>query len=591
MDGTNEKKWFVYMGDHHEGPFSLPEIEAKMGQSLVTSESYVWCEGMPDWKVMKDLSDFAALVAPPPKKPQVPEFPKIPAAAKNAGVGDASLSNALTAPLNPLKVEEAPVLGEPALVPAVAGISAISIEPVEPGAETPELATPEFVEPVLASPEPVKAAVAAPEPAVVLADAPPPSGQREAESKTGGRFAKLKEIQWGKWASIMGVTGSIAAVAGAYFSGSLDPLVHSPAVQAACQTAADFAQPYLLQVADKFPALGKWISPIPALDDVSPEDYEELKNASKAKLDKDGAKLAVALSKTDLFSPTFYVASNLPDGAQLDVFIVGIPETLLNQLSFVGQSQAVITKKLGKSSPVRFSDGKLVPRGEYMVYAMESETQPPQVKPVVGSVAGFADSLKLVKDAPGAALPRGRKLVIAKTYFLGGNRDNVYAARLKEFHDKLQARAKGELAEARQFSGTLESRLQMSVAKFAELRKGSRVTPAQKKAWTAFHKQWSDMSAQLDQTFQKWTPESLEKDYFYGILFQLTQQAGAAIERAHGFHDQYFTTKVPSASAFDIQVGEAVSQAQGAVNALKAKIDQAENLPPTQNGMPRKEGL
>src|SRR5262245_28590155 len=29
MDTSSEKKWFVYVGDHHEGPFSLTDIKGK----------------------------------------------------------------------------------------------------------------------------------------------------------------------------------------------------------------------------------------------------------------------------------------------------------------------------------------------------------------------------------------------------------------------------------------------------------------------------------------------------------------------------------------------------------------------------------
>jgi hypothetical protein len=39
MDGFSEKKWFVYMGDHHEGPFSLDEIQGKLRQAEVSAST------------------------------------------------------------------------------------------------------------------------------------------------------------------------------------------------------------------------------------------------------------------------------------------------------------------------------------------------------------------------------------------------------------------------------------------------------------------------------------------------------------------------------------------------------------------------
>src|SRR5690606_34650000 len=64
MDGFTEKKWFVYLGDHHEGPLSLADIQDKMAQSQVTPSNYVWRDGMSDWAVMTDVTEFEGLLQP-----------------------------------------------------------------------------------------------------------------------------------------------------------------------------------------------------------------------------------------------------------------------------------------------------------------------------------------------------------------------------------------------------------------------------------------------------------------------------------------------------------------------------------------------
>jgi hypothetical protein len=64
MDGFDEKKWFLYLSDHHEGPFSLAEIQEKMSGGQVSTANYVWCEGMPDWKPMTEVPAFVSLVNP-----------------------------------------------------------------------------------------------------------------------------------------------------------------------------------------------------------------------------------------------------------------------------------------------------------------------------------------------------------------------------------------------------------------------------------------------------------------------------------------------------------------------------------------------
>src|SRR4051812_45641864 len=64
MDALNEKKWFVYLEDRHDGPFSLVEIQAKIKEGSVRKDQYVWAEGMQDWKPMADVPEFSFVFAP-----------------------------------------------------------------------------------------------------------------------------------------------------------------------------------------------------------------------------------------------------------------------------------------------------------------------------------------------------------------------------------------------------------------------------------------------------------------------------------------------------------------------------------------------
>ena len=58
MNTEIEKKWFVYIGDHHEGPFRVDEIQEKKKSGLISDESYVWCDGMPDWVMLSKISEL-----------------------------------------------------------------------------------------------------------------------------------------------------------------------------------------------------------------------------------------------------------------------------------------------------------------------------------------------------------------------------------------------------------------------------------------------------------------------------------------------------------------------------------------------------
>ncbi len=51
-----QKKWFLYVGDHHEGPFSVEEVHEKKTAGLITDQSFAWCEGMADWQVVSEIS-------------------------------------------------------------------------------------------------------------------------------------------------------------------------------------------------------------------------------------------------------------------------------------------------------------------------------------------------------------------------------------------------------------------------------------------------------------------------------------------------------------------------------------------------------
>ena len=385
-----------------------------------------------------------------------------------------------------------------------------------------------------------------------------------------------------KWAVIVLI---LTGIAGAYMNGTLDPVLASPGVKASMQTFSDLTQPYLLKLSEKIPVLTRWISPLPSLEDVTPGDYEALRSAVMQK-GPAGPKIAIAISTSDVFAPAFYVSSNLPDGAVIDVYIEGIPDTLLNQLAFHGKAQATLQKKLGKTAPVHFTDGKAMPRGDYVIHATENPQQPDEVKALLANLPPIG-----VNDT--AVLPKVLKLLVSKPAFLGGNKDAIYFSRLKEFHDKLRAKATTEITEIKQLAATLEGQLTQTTEKYSQLKglvRGGKPSFAAHKAWTVFNDQWSMLDGQLQQSYAKWTEPVLETEYFYGVLYSMTKAAGEAIGKLHQLHGAFFNGKT-DIKTIEIQRGGSISIAENAVSALKNKIIQVENLGPTANGMPRRDGL
>jgi hypothetical protein len=549
MDGFTEKKWFVYLGDHHEGAFSLEEIQSKIGQGQLSGTNYIWAEGMADWKMMSEVDSFHSVLRQP-AKPVLPV--STAAAASSASFVDPMASANFVESTQMFQTVE-PVSIHPNVnrsITAAPILSSTSREEVNTGPEdlSMDASTNELLD------EPLKSS----------------------------HHRKALASQMIKIGALFLVLGGVGF---AFNEGYMTPLFNSQTIKSAGDAFASAADPVLSTLSDKLPFLAGFLSPIPKLENVAPEEFEQLKVAAKTKLDQGGPQIAIALDQSDLLNPTFYVGTNLPDGAILDIYIEGIPDTLLNQLSFTAKAQATVLKRFAHSGAIEFSQGKAFPRGQYNLYVVDPETQPATVKPLLARMV----SVQSVETP--VSVPKGLRIIATKSYFFGGLRDALYTARLKEFHDKLIAKSQQELTELKQIVMTYESQLGASDQKFKALRKGKKPTPGQKKAWGDFSAQWDKMNEQLVQTFSKLTPANAQTDYFYGFLYQIGQQTADSVGKLHTLQSTYFAGTVQDPKAFDIQVGEVAAIAHSAVETMKAKIDQIEKLPPTASGLPKRDGF
>jgi len=71
------KKFYITLNGKQEGPFTLVELKEKQ----TTRETLVWCEGMSQWSIAKDVEELRELFpAVPPPFPSLPPPP--PAASK-----------------------------------------------------------------------------------------------------------------------------------------------------------------------------------------------------------------------------------------------------------------------------------------------------------------------------------------------------------------------------------------------------------------------------------------------------------------------------------------------------------------------------
>lgn len=64
-----DKKWFIYIVDHHEGPFTVAEIQDGVASGKLPATGFVWAQGMVDWLPMNQVAEFhprADLLNTPP---------------------------------------------------------------------------------------------------------------------------------------------------------------------------------------------------------------------------------------------------------------------------------------------------------------------------------------------------------------------------------------------------------------------------------------------------------------------------------------------------------------------------------------------
>ncbi|MBS1962635.1 MAG: DUF4339 domain-containing protein [Bdellovibrionales bacterium] len=564
----SEKKWFIYVGDHHEGPFTVDEIWAGIDASKFAKTGFVWADGMKDWVALATLPEFERSAPPPPAIPQIPTLPVAPEAPATSNwqvespTGTTEVSVESNTATNTRTNTSAIVVEEAS--PATAPIA--SAEPVlESRAPMPETAEP-IREPTLTG------TTNRPGPGEV--GGPIHAGAPEPQTNTGITRTSIIEVNSLETQSQPAILRP--AVLGA--ASATRPSTQGPGEKAPIITAR--MKPFLYAVVVVFFLLGlqktgitrpledkiaAMLSTLPELSDVSPEDYQELKKAAKAPISA-GPQVAVALSKADPLSPIFYVATNLPDGARFEIYVEGVPHRLLNTLSYSGKLDVVSQKRLAKSTPLRYPDGKPIPRGEYIVYVMEAPVGQPDL--VYKELLPLAPIARNLPDR----LPQNRRLVFSKKIFFGA-KDATYEQRLKEFHDSLVARAKNEAMEMAQASATLDSQALMSTATYERLKKQP-IGPKQKQTWNAAVQNWRAIETQLVQKYAGKTPEQIKDEFFHSNLVSEFLAVEKILSDLHSVHEKLFTTSTTAAS-LEGEVSDLQKQYDTRKAAWKAAVDRA----------------
>jgi hypothetical protein len=219
------------------------------------------------------------------------------------------------------------------------------------------------------------------------------------------------------------------------------------------------------------------MSPIAELEDVMPEAFEQMVEAARS---KDPGQLALALSQGDLFSPKFYVGTNLPEGTVLTLKVDGVAGTLVNVIDFNASKTAPVSAHVASFEAVSEAEGKPIPMGDYVVTISASS---------------------------------GERL--EKAMFLGGPKGPSYDRRLKQYQEKLQQGYDAEIAETRELVNTLKGLRDDYDKKLAEVN----ANPDKNFKSTTWKSFGATLTLVLTQLEAKLLPKTTAADVFYPQIF------------------------------------------------------------------------
>ncbi|MGE3262600.1 MAG: GYF domain-containing protein [Bacteriovoracia bacterium] len=512
------KIWFIYLTDHHEGPFSAQEVAEKAKQGLVNGQTLAWKDGMAEWVPAETIPELASAFGAAPAPSGDVSLAQLLAAEQNSGGISMTESSEPSLGLDASGGPTGSALSS--LVSAAAPAAAPAQDSSQPGPEeevwTLRVGT---VVSGLHSLNRLKELAGDGE---IPADAalwrqgwtdfqPVNTVQAVASARrvkaAGATRAGIKSPSF---AARPGGLAPITAAADVGSDEPTDPLIKAPGKSkfaflgkltsilqrkpkaAPVKTGAvvigknksgsmagvGVAVKKIAMIVLVVGALGGagaayflfFASPIPSDLDVLPDDKENLALLVKEPLAQ-GKKFAIAQARgtednpADDTAPKFYVASNMPEGTKITLSLVGKPGTLVNKINFEKSYTADIAKTHLATFELQ-DDGKPLAMGEYTIKVSAEGAEPYDV-----------------------------------TKFLGGKKGAVYDRRLKQYREKLEKEYADEVEEIRELVSTLKN-LQAEVSKRLADFKAAGAAPANRARlaaeWRSFGPAFDGMAGQLE---------------------------------------------------------------------------------------------
>lgn len=619
-----DKKWLIYLGDRHEGPFSGQEIVEKVKRGEFPPEAYVWAEGMEDWLPLETVPEFQALglapraatsaaaagapssgaaAKPVASEPQTQGSlslaqPKTPSSLTQ---GTSSLSTSL-ATGSSISLAGAASSTAPGLL---SGTNSIQLDPTQSGRSVSQVSRVSLdtgrrgadgKEPAVMAEKAQDVTATASKTLRPSSASLPGKGSAFVAASGGGRSqVSLLQLLGGLSSRLkLGLALMVCGAVGALILGKKGAAGGESAAAGGVGGSGG-----LTQWVQGLPGLRLWLNRLPAIEDVSAEELEQLKRAANAP--EDGLPFALAKSLLGPLTPSFYITSSLRQPLELELWVVGIPETLLAQ----GATASVVvpvklSSHLFKTDPLRSKKQDFLSKGEYNLFLVPTPAS-------LAVLAALSQGAATASTSPSSSLSpapfgmktehlvlppelAGRPVLAVKTYFLGGAKNADYKARLSEQHAHRKKQLENELLELRQFEVTLNHQLASTVSFYQQLRATATRAPASSSsssaaaaamllAWQSFHNQWLGLFHQLDQEFARWTPEFLQKEQrLFVALYPSIRELGRVILTLHGYQNSAMRSEggQKQVQALETQIFQFLPGVQTRLVEIQGRLSRAE---------------
>lgn len=499
-----EKPWFLYVVDHHEGPFSEAEIRELLSKEEARLTSFVWKEGFEDWKMISEVQIFQQGEEEPALEVVTNEVledagSKAPEAEPSTSILTAALSNAWCLFSSgkysgPHSLDDLAIMfKQKKIIPAdqvwtegwthfkkVSDYSPL-LQELQKNNITLEESKPELTitpqQVILQSPP------SSPSPKVQLS--------KPRALPTMSTRGKKKTSALTKFAILILVCGGVYQL---WSLGYLAPLAsHLAFLKVPFEDGIKKISQYVPK------PLQKYVFGLEIPEDLSALDQEVLRQILLTRIEEKEM-LDVFLPEGESMSPAFWIVTNAAS-QRVEVDLKGKPGTLLNALHYNERKTLTMENGVLKTPAFCLEGSKPLPKGEYIV------------------------TVRLSNAENGS--PNG--LVYSKHFFLGGVRDANYQTRLQEYKDRLQKQYQDELAQAKQMLLLVESIANESASRFSDFAKLKK--PAlKKKEWELYHEKYLKIAEQaqlslkrLQQAALKQTSELQGFTQVIWNVFELTQ--------------------------------------------------------------------